>query len=102
MSDRQADARNRAENCNADEADDREPEFPGLDAEDSNEIGDLDQTNGRSDNDRSQCRQWAESSQPDSAPPSSSRATASAPTTPVSWVFAPASLAPPGYVTRCC
>ncbi len=53
--DRQADARNRAQHGHADEADDRQPEFPALDAIDATQVGDLDQADGRSDHDRSQC-----------------------------------------------
>ena len=54
MHDRQADAGDRAEHRNADEADDRQPELPALDAEDAAQVGELEQADGRGDHDRRQ------------------------------------------------
>ena len=59
---------------------------------DSHKVGDLDQADGRSDDDRRQCG-VGQVLGAGSAPASSSRATTSAPTTPVNCVRAPAASA---------
>ena len=51
----QSDTWNRTQRSDPDCADDRQPEFPALDAIDSPQVGDLDQADGRCDHDRSQC-----------------------------------------------
>ena len=52
--DRHADAGNHAEYGNADEADNRQPELPWLDAEDTTQVCKFEQADGRGDHDRSE------------------------------------------------
>src|SRR4030095_1382439 len=51
--DRDADAGNHAEYGNADEADNRQPELPWLDAEDTTQVCKFEQADGRGDHNRS-------------------------------------------------
>jgi hypothetical protein len=48
-------ARDGTKNGNTHQTDDRQPELPTLNPINSNEVGDLDQTDSRGDHDRGQC-----------------------------------------------
>ena len=89
--DRERDAGDGAKQSDTRETDHRQPELPALDAIDATQIRDFEQADGRGDNDGRKAvfgRYWSRS-----GASTSSSAMATAPTTPVSCVLAPAASA---------